>query len=372
MDFSVTEEQAMIRDAAQDFLASSSDSQAVRAAMGSEAGFDEGVWQQIASELGWCGINIAEVHDGLGLGAVEVVLMLEQMGEHLLCAPFFSTVCLAANILNECADDDTRAAMLPAIASGEMIATVPLPSASQWNATGVSAHRDGEQWCVDGECARVPDALSADRLLVFADVQGEQTPGLFAIETGAQQCTVTPLESWDQTRRFARVRLDGVSAHRCDANGGSGEGQRRSLALARLYIAAESLGVAQRALDLTVAFTGERQQFGRPVAGFQAVKHRAADMMVRCEAARSAVYGAAAVAAGDVDTHTLAQECAMARTVADDAAFFCTAESIQLHGGVGFTWEYDPQLYFKRAQAARHWLGDADAVHAEIAEQVMA
>lgn len=367
MDFVLTEEQTMICDAARDFLGEASDSRAVRAAMESEAGFDPAVWQQMATELGWCATPIAEDDGGLGLGPVELALILEQMGEHLLCAPFFATVCLAANLLQAVGDREARAQFLPGIAEGRLIASAPLPSTGDWTADRLTARRDGGGWVLEGNCPRVPDGAAAQWLFLPATVEGEGQPGLFAVAQEAVGLWVQPLETWDATRRFASVSLKSVDARRCDDAARVGEGLRRSLALARLYMAAEAVGQAQRCLDLTVAYTAERKQFGRPVGGFQAVKHRCAEMMVSCEAARSAVYGAAAVAAGDADTPTLATECAMARVVAGEAGFYCAAQAIQLHGGVGFTWEYDPQLYFKRAQAASHWLGDSRAVRAEIA-----
>lgn len=372
MDFTLTEDQTMIRDAARDFLGEASDSAAVRAAMATETGFDPDVWQQIA-ELGWCAIPVPEEQGGLGLGQVELALVMEQMGEHLLCAPFFGSIGLAANLLRECADESARERFLPGIADGSLTATATLPSrAGDWATEGVSAHANGDGWVLDGQCARVPNADAADWLFLFADVEDEDAPGLFAVESGTQGLQVQPLETLDATRRFAQVSSSKVGAVRCDVAGQTADGRRRATALARLAIAAESVGAAQRCLDLSVAYTSERKQFGRPVGSFQAVKHRCAEMMVRTEAARSAVYGAAALSAGEPDTGSLVRECGMARVVADDAAFYCAAEAIQLHGGVGFTWEYDPQLYFKRAQAARHWLGDADAVRAEIAAQLVA
>lgn len=370
MDFSLSEDQIMIRDAARDYLSQASDSAAVRAAMASDSGFDPEVWQQIAAELGFCAIPVPEAQGGLGLGPVELALVLEQMGEHLLCAPFFATVGLAANVLAECADEAARQRFLPQIAAGEITATVPLPSdGGAWSSRGLRARATADGWVVDGECPRVPNGDVADWVFVFADIEGESEPGLFAV--AADSFSAQPLQTIDATRRFARVAFAEAAALRCGQPDQIVDGRRRAVALARLAIAAEAVGAAQRCLDLTVAYTSERKQFGRPVGGFQAVKHRCAEMMVRTEAARSAVLGAAAVAAGEPDTDALARECAMARVVADAAAFYGAAQAIQLHGGVGFTWEYDPQLYFKRAQASRHWLGDTDAVRAEIAADLM-
>lgn len=378
MNFAFTEDQVMIRDAARSFLAEESGSAAVRAAMSSEHGFDAGVWQRIGSELGWCGIPVAEEHGGLGLGAVELVLVLEQMGRQLLCAPYFSTVCLAANLLAQLGSEQAQRRFLPAIAEGRLCLTAPLDSGvDDWHeaAALVQATRKGEVWTLSGHCPRVPDAGAADWLLIFAWVEGERLPALFAVPREVSGLDIKPLEGWDATRRFSSLSLAGVTLpaeDRIDDALRLEDGLSRAAALTRLAIAAEQLGVAQQCLDLTVAYTATRKQFGRAIASFQAVKHRCAEMMVRIEATRSAVYGAAALAASGATTDAQAIECAVARSLAADTCFFCAQEAIQLHGGVGFTWEYDPQLYFKRAQASSHWLGNADALRERIARALIA
>jgi alkylation response protein AidB-like acyl-CoA dehydrogenase len=369
VDFSLNDDQVMIRDAAETFLADVSDSAAVRKAMASTLGYDESVWQRIATELGWCGIAVPESHGGLGLGAVELVLIQEQIGRRLLCAPFFSTVCLAANVLQEVGSAAAKTRYLSSIAENALRVTLPLPSDSAgWSAAAstVRATRESHHWRLQGVAERVPDAADADLLLIFA--QTAEGLGLFSVPADSNGFQVQTTEAWDATRRFSRVLLDVMlpADARVDEVA-QNTGYARSLALARLYIAAEQLGAAQQCLDLTVAYTATRKQFGRVVASFQAVKHRCAEMMVKIEALRSAVYGAAAQAAGDAPLDLLASECSMARALAADTLFFCAAEAIQLHGGVGFTWEYDPQLYFKRAQASSHWLGDSDALRESIA-----
>jgi alkylation response protein AidB-like acyl-CoA dehydrogenase len=372
MDFALNDDQLMIRDAAESFLADVSDSAAVRKAMASERGYDERVWQRIASELGWCGIAVAEEHGGLGLGAVELVLVQEQIGRRLLCAPFFSTVCLAANILKEIGTAAAQAQYLPALAAGSLRATLPLPSdAAGWSAaaTNVRATRESGHWRLQGYAERLPDAAGAELLLIFAE--SADGLALFALPADANGFQVQTAEGWDATRRFSRVLLDVMLPADARVDDPSrADGYSRSLALARLYIAAEQLGAAQSCLDLTVAYTATRKQFGRVVGSFQAVKHRCAEMMVRIEALRSGVYGAAATMGCATLSPSYEMECMMARALAADTFFYCAQEAIQLHGGVGFTWEYDPQLYFKRAQASSHWLGDSDALREIIAQQL--
>jgi acyl-CoA dehydrogenase len=258
-----------------------------------------------------------------------------------------------------------------------LCATAPLGSGPDaWSgAPEVRAQQAGGSWMLDGICRRVPDAGSADWVLAFAGVDGTASPAVFAVPRDAAGLHIEPLQGWDGTRRFANLHLERLSLpaeNRVDDPARLEQGLNLATALARLAIAAEQLGGAQQCLDLTVAYTATRWQFGRAIASFQAVKHRCAEMMVRLEAARSAVYGAAAFAAGGADPEALALECAAARVLASDTFFFCAQEAIQLHGGVGFTWEYDPQLYFKRAQASSHWLGNADALRENIAQALLA
>lgn len=374
MNFALSDDQVMIRDAAASFLADVSDSAAVRKAMTGPAGFDTGVWQRIGTELGWCGVAIAEAQGGMGLGPVELVLIQEQAGRHLLCAPFFPTVCVGATLLQELATDAAQQRLLPQIAEGRLRTAVPTYGAvEEWVAesAGLRAGKQGGGWVLDGQLHHLMEATSADLLLVFATL-AEGGLGLFAVPRDAAGVSVQPRQTWDATRRFADVSFSGVRVDaRIDDPARVNDGVLRMASLARLYLAAEQLGGAQRCLDMTVEYTGGRKQFGRPVAGFQAVKHRCAQMMVQVEALRSAVYGAAALAAGPADTETLALECAMAKALASEAFFFCAQEAIQLHGGVGFTWEYDPQLYFKRAQASQHWLGTPEQLRERMAQLLL-
>lgn len=378
MDFALSSDQQMIRESAQEFLAEASGSEAVREAMATERGFLPSFWQQLGQELGWCGIHIPEEHGGVGLSGVELVLLLEQMGYHLACAPFFSSVVLAGNALLHAASAAARAAMLPALAAGELQLTLAWAGLDGQNdeAPTVVARRDGDRFRLQGHVPYVLDGASAELLLIPAQLDGK--PGvldLFAVPAGSKGLQREPLESLDQTRRFADIRLNDVQL---DAEASIGEpgavarGLRRSRELARIALAAEQLGGAQRCLDMTVAYTQERVQFGRPIASFQAVKHRCAEMMVQIEATRSAVLGAAATAAAaQVDEQTLAMEAAVAKSLASETYFFCAQEAIQLHGGVGFTWEYDPHLYFKRAQASAAWLGRSDALFAGLASRLL-
>lgn len=378
MDFALSSDQQMIRESAQEFLAETSSSEAVREAMATEQGFLPQFWQQLAQELGWCGIHIPEAHGGVGLSGVELVLLLEQMGYHLACAPFFSSVVLAGNALLHCASPVAQEAYLPALAAGEQRLTLAW---SGLDGQGdvlppVMARREGEGFRLDGSVPYVLDGASAEILLIPAQLEGKSdVVGLFVVPAASEGLKRTPLSSLDQTRRYADIQLDGVQLPTDSSIGEPGavaRGLRRTRELARIGLAAEQLGGAQRCLDMTVAYTQERVQFGRPIASFQAIKHRCAEMMVQIEATRSMVLGAAATAAASqVEEQTLAMEAAVAKSVASETYFFCGQEAIQLHGGVGFTWEYDPHLYFKRAQASAVWLGRSDALFAGLASRLL-
>lgn len=364
MNLRLTDDQRLIRDAAESFLSDASTSAAVRAASESEAGYDEQVWKRIASELGWCGLAIAEAQGGMGLGPVELALVQEQAGRHLLCSPFFATVCLSATLLSELGTDEAQAQYLPAIAEGTLRLSAPLSEAAvlvYGENSPLQAQAQDGRWQLSGRIGSLPDARQADVLLLPAQIDA-QTLGWFAVKRESRGLKLQAPKSWDATRVCAQLELEAVSAQRIDDPQRGPAGARRALALARLYIAAEALGGAQQCLDLTVAYTATRKQFGRTIASFQAIKHRCAEMMVKVEALRSLVSGAAALAAEGGDADALLAECAATKALAADTYFWCAQEAIQLHGGVGFTWEYDPQLHFKRAQALSHWLGDADAL----------
>ena len=340
MNLALTDDQRMIRDSAAEFLAEASESAAVRKAMASPAGYDPQLWSRIG-ELGWCGTAIPEASGGLGLGAYELVLIAEQAGRRLLCSPFLATVCLAGNLLTQAGTAAARKKYLPRIADGSLAATAVFD--------GTIKARGGR---LTGE-ARVVDAGA--QLLLFC-----AGGAVHAVERGAAGLRIALEQGWDATRRFARVTLKNVTAERV----GAGPGIARAEARAQLFLAAEQLGGAQQCQDLILRYTMERRQFGRSIASFQAVKHRCALLMVKVESLRSLVYGAAV--SGD------AQECAAAKALANDTFFDAAAEAIQLHGGVGFTSEFDPQLYFKRAQAMSHWLGRSDALREQITQQLVA
>lgn len=381
MEFAFTEEQQMIRETAEQFLADRSDSAAVRQAMTTEQGFNPELWRQIAGEMCWTGIHVPEECGGLGLGYVEVVALMEQMGRRLLCAPYFSSICLGANALLVAAGDAQQKQWLPGIADGSCRATLAWCDASgRWDAAGVSAtfERDGDDFVLDGEYRYVVDGHSADLLIVAARSPGSSGAagiGLFALPADTAGVERNLLPTMDQTRKLAALRLERVRVPATAllevAATNAGMTLAKILALATIALAAEQAGGAQQILELAVDYTKERQQFGRTIASFQAIKHKAADMMLKAEAARSAIYYAGCVAtealAGNASDEELVAAASLAKAYCSETYFFNAGTALQLHGGVGFTWEYDVHLYFKRARATESFLGDASEHRERIA-----
>ncbi|MBM2772854.1 acyl-CoA dehydrogenase family protein [Burkholderia territorii] len=363
MDLALTDEQAMIRDAAADVLAERSASADVRRALEQSAGRDDALWAALAGELGWNALALPEAAGGLGLGAVEQTLLMEQLGRRIACVPYFPTACLAATALASCSDAPLAAGWLAKIAEGACSATLALPFELPAGAgrLPVAAEEAAGGYALSGTIEQAIDGARADLLLIPARIANEgRSIGLFAIDVAtAPGLRITPLDTLDATRPIARIVLDEIRVNRealfaCGTV--AAQVLERAAWFAALALAAEQLGGAQQCLDLTLDYTGQRVQFGRAIASFQAVKHRCAQMMVLIESARSAVLGAAhawdAQAGGVAPGAALRGDIAAAKAAANDAYAFCAQEAIQLHGGVGFTWEYDPHLYFKRAQAS--------------------
>jgi alkylation response protein AidB-like acyl-CoA dehydrogenase len=366
MNFAFTEEQEELRSAARAFLGDHSTSEHVRRAMESDLGHDPATWKRIGAELGWTSVIVPEEYGGIGLGFVELVALMEVTGEFLLCAPFFSTVCLGANALLEAGDEGQKQEHLPGIAEGQTLATLAFTEPNgRWDVGGIActARRDGDDYVLQGTKRYVIDGHCADLVVVAARSSGssdEEGISLFAVSGNAPGLVRRPLPTMDMTRRQAELVFDGVRVPRAALLGEEGGGAGalcRTLDRASVALAAEQVGGAQRCLDLTVEYAKERVQFGRAIGSFQAIKHKCADMMVRVESARSAAYYAGCVAAQDPDALPLAAS--LAKAWCSDAYFQCAAEALQIFGGVGFTWEYDPHLYFKRAKSSETLLGDA-------------
>jgi len=368
-DLQPGEAQLEIADAARDFLQRRAPREVVRAVVDAGTGHDPALWQELTA-LGWCGLKVPEAQGGLGLGLRELVVLEEALGAHLAPVPFLEVAALAATVLTCPALQaaawvarllDDAPVMTLAWPLGQARPAGDLPDVQRPFAAA-KARPAGDHWVLDGHWQQVAGAAHAQVLLLPA--QTARGLALFAVERGSElgpALQVTPLRCIDLTQSLADVQAADLHlpAGTCL---GTGPAVEASLARARLVgavaLAAEQVGLADAALAASVAYTGQRVQFGRPVAAFQAVKHRCAQMMVALESARSAVQGAAALfdqpgAAVAELTHAAAQ----ARVLATEAALFCTRENLQLHGGAGYTWEVDAHLMLRRAQAAAQRFG---------------
>jgi len=330
----------------------------VRRLMEDERGYDPAVWKQASEQLGLAGLGIPEEYDGSGAGFREMAVVLEALGSSLACLPFFSTAVLAASALLLGDDEEARKKHLPGIASGRTVATLAQAERGGASAADIhtSAERAGDHFLLSGSKCFVVDGHTADLLLVVANAP--EGLSLFAVDGGAAGLTRSLMPSLDQTRKLARMELERVPARLIGAEGSAPALIERVRDRAALAIACEQLGTASRALSMAVDYAKKRIQFGRPIGSFQAVKHRCVEMAQRVEAARSATeWGAATVAEGSAQVGVAA---ALASVCSTDAAVFVTAENVQLHGGIGFTWEHPAHLYFRRARSSALLHGSAD------------
>jgi alkylation response protein AidB-like acyl-CoA dehydrogenase len=384
MEFRFTQEQEMIRDTAASFLAEVSDSEAIRAAMATELGYEPELWKRICTEMYWQAIHIPEEFGGMGLGYVELVAMMEQMGRFLLCSPFYATVCLGSNAVLLAGNDEHKAKWLGRLCEGQLTATLAWNGgSSDWGADSVTAtwRREGDNYVLNGDYRYVVDGHTAQLLVVAAREEGsvgEQGISLFLLPAETAGVSRQWLPTMDQARKQAAIRLDNVAVAADDRMGEEGSvwpTLARVLDLAAIALAAEQIGGCQQLLDMTVEYTAERVQFNRTIASFQAVKHKAADMMLKSEVARSAAYYAACVAQEALEGGPLAGELPEAASVAksycSDAYFAIAGDALQLFGGVGFTWEYDVHLYFKRAKSSEQFLGNGAAHRERLAVQLL-
>jgi alkylation response protein AidB-like acyl-CoA dehydrogenase len=355
MQFAFSDEQAALKREARRFLERSSAPADVRRAMEHEAGFDRDVWHKLV-ELGWTSLTIPEEYGGAGLGAVELAAVLEEMGGALLCAPFFSTVCLATTALLLGASDEQKREWLPAIAEGRATGALAVVEVEgRWDKIEATARRDGGDFVLRGRKSFVVDGHTADLILVAA--RDADATAVYLVPAKAPGLVRHALQPLDPTRKLAELELDDVRvplAARLPADGA--RLVERTLERARVALAAEQVGGAERCLALSVDYAKTRVQFGRPIGSFQAIKHKCADMLMLVESARSACYHAAFLAATDGEELPIAA--ALAHSYCSEAYFRVAAETIQVHGGIGFTWEHDAHLYFRRARSSATLLGE--------------
>jgi len=366
MNFAFTEEQEELRNVVRSFLEDKSPESAVRELMETEEGYDKGAWSQMAEQLGLQSLTIPEEYGGQGFSHVELGIVLEEMGRALLCAPYYSTVVLAANALMQSGNEDAKQQYLPGIADGSTIATVAVAEASgKWSPDGIQmeATESGGNWTLTGEKMFVTDGATANLIIVAARANGGIH--LFTVDGDASGLTRESLSTMDQTRKQARLTFDNTPAgHLADTNDFAM--LSTILDLAAVGLANEQVGGAQFVLEMAVQYAKDRVQFGRPIGSFQAIKHKCADMLLEVESAKSAAYYASWCASEMNDE--LPSVASLAKAYCSEAYFHCAAENIQIHGGIGFTWEHPAHLYFKRAKSSELLFGDP-AYHRELLAQ---
>ncbi|MDE0604684.1 MAG: acyl-CoA dehydrogenase [Acidimicrobiia bacterium] len=367
MNFAFSEEQEELRRFVRQFLEDKSPESAVREQMDTEKGYDDAVWNQMAEQLGLQGLIIPEEYGGSGFSYIELIVVLEEMGRALLCAPFFSSVVLAANALIHSGDEEAKAALLPGIAGGETVAALAFTEENgRWDESGITveAAADGDNWKISGTKMFVIDGHTADVVLVAARTASGVS--LFWCPSDADGLTSTALSTMDQTRKQARLDFDNTPVTLIGAEGGGWAVLERVLDLAAVALAAEQVGGAQMCLDMSVQYAKDRVQFGRPIGSFQAIKHKCADMLLEVESAKSAAYYAGWCASELNDE--LPSVASLAKAYCSEAYFHASAENIQIHGGIGFTWEHPAHLYFKRAKSSELLFGDP-TYHRELLAQ---
>lgn len=368
MDFAFSDEQDEFRDTLRRFLAEKSPAAEMRRVMDSPEGYDAALWKQMASELGLQGVAIPEAQGGQGFGFLELGIVFEEMGRVLLPGPYLATVGLAAEAIRAAASPEQQAALLRGIAAGETLATLAVPEEQgSWDPADIAlrAEPEGEGARLTGRKPFVLDGAQSDLVVVAAREPGGGL-GLFAARGDDPGLRATPCDPLDPLRRHAHLDLEGVRGERL-GEGDATAALQRALHRGAILLAAEMVGAAQRCLETSVEYARTRIQFARAIGSFQAVKHKAAEVLLEVESARSAAYWSWWVAEQD-DPARLAEAAHLAKAVCADTLARAAAENVQIHGGIGFTWEHDAQLYYKRARSADVLLGDASWHRARLAE----
>ena len=376
MNLGISTEQRELRDSVRRFLTERAPLTSVRELMETADGTDPGVWRQASLQLGLPGIAVPEEYGGAGFSFAEQAIVLEELGAALFTGPYLASAVLAATALLASDDTEAKKDLLPGIAAGETVATLAFTEdGGSWDPASIrlAATETAENgWRLDGHKSFVLDGHAADLILAVAapetDTETDGQLSLFVVSSATNGLTRRALPTLDQTRKLARLSFDHTPARLIGKKGAARAVLDHTLDVAAVALAAEQLGGAQRALDMAVAYAKVRQQFGRPIGSFQAIKHRCADLLLEVESLRSAVgYAAAAVAAGSAEVPVLAS---LLKAYASEVYSRVAGENIQIHGGIGFTWEHDAHLYLKRAKASELFLGDASYHRERLATRI--
>ena len=359
MQFGLNESQEILRESARKFCAGECPIAEVRRIMDTETAFDAKLWNKLAQQ-GYTGIIFPEEFGGVGLGIVELILLMEEAGRALLPGPFFSTVALAGAVVDAVASKEQKKKYLAPICRGEARSTVAfLEDTASWDLTAV--HLTDINGKLKGQKLFVPDAAIADWLIVVA------RNGIFLVDAKTPAVHIEPMLGMDPTRKLYSVNFDNAAAEKLGET--SGLGLTRALDIATVALTAEMVGGMQRTLDVTVEYAKTRKQFGKPIGIYQAVQHQCADMYLETESSRSAVYYAAW--ALQENAPDAAAAVSIAKMYASDASRTVGNRGIQVHGGMGFTWENDIHLYYRRAKASETAFGDASFHRERLARLVI-
>lgn len=357
MEFGLNETQRMLKENAREFLTAECPMKEVRRLTETATAHEAALWSNLVAQ-GYAGIMFPEEYGGAGLGKVEMALFLEEAGRALLPGPFFSTVALAGAVLNEAGSLEQKRTFLAPICRGEACSTVAiLETNASWNRADL--HVASANGKISGEKLFVPDAAVANFILVVV------AEGVFVVDAKGPGIDIEPMASMDLTRKLYAVRFNGAPAEKL----ANSAGLARGVDIATAALAAEMVGGMQRTLDMTVDYAKTRKQFGKPIGVFQAIQHQCADMYLETESARSAAYYAAW--ALEENTPDAATAVSIAKMYASDAARTVGNRGIQVHGGMGFTWENDLHLYYRRAKASETMFGDATFHRERIARLVI-
>ena len=359
-------ERELLRQSVRDFAANTSPESEVRRLMATPHGFDRRVWSIMASQLGLQGMAIPERYGGAGFGWAELAVVFEEFGRALLCAPYFATVALAVPTLLGSDDEDAKQRYLPSIAGGELVATVAVRASAADEVT--ARHASGGGYELHGRRPHVIDGGTAGLLLVPA--LGPEGPGIFAVEGGAPGLARETLPTLDETRKQAEIVFDGCPARPLGPAGGAAAILAQVQRLAAVALACEQVGGAQHCLDDAVGYARDRMQFGRPIGSFQAVRHRCADMLLDVESARSVAACAVEAAELAPDGPQFGAAAHMAKAYCSEAFVRVAAANIQVHGGIGITWDHSAHLYLKRAKSSQLLFGSPQQHRAALADLV--
>ncbi len=374
MNFAFSAEQEEFRSMLARFVEAQYPIENIRRLTETESGYDESTWKRMNAELGIAGVAIPEAHGGQGFTVLELGLALEQLGRNLAGGPLFATACLAAPAILTAGSEDDRNELLPSIADGSTIATLAFSERDgHFDAQSMqtTCSQAGDGWSISGTKSWVIDAPNADLIVIAARIpgtRGEDGVSLLAVKASDPGVRIEPVDALDLTRRLGSVTLDGATGRMLGEPGGAWPGLARILDQAAICLTAEQIGGTARCLEMAVQYSTERIQFGRPIGSFQAIKHRCATVKLDLELARSASYWAWWVASEHADE--LQQAASIAKSLCSETYLLAAAENVHIHGGMGFTWEHDAHLFYRRAKSSSILFGGPGEHRARIAAEL--